>query len=117
MADVDSKRRRVFRATNESPSALSVDENAAYLVGSKTNFVVADDRGVTISGPMSFVSDSMQRRSSGLFIGMTDFLQMIPSTIVTPIPHRLLMPPLHMMQTLTRDLAFFYAALMSAKPA
>jgi hypothetical protein len=117
MSNVESKRKRIFRATNESPAALSVEENAAYLIGNKSNFIVADDRGVTVSGPVSFVSDSMHRRSSGLFVGMTDFLQMIPSTIVTPIPHRLLMPPLHMLQYIQRDLAFFMAALMSAKPA
>jgi hypothetical protein len=107
-----SPTRRVFRSSKTSKAAVMLDENSVSIIGDKRNFIVADDRGITIKGPISLVADSMNIRRGGLFVGMNDFLKMIPSTMVTPIPSQIPFPPVNGLTSLARDVAFFMALLI-----
>jgi hypothetical protein len=109
MASTTSK---VFRASKTARASLFLDESSAVLVGDDRHFVVADDRGVTIKGPISFVTDSMSVRRGALFVGLNDFLEMIPSTIITPIPKQIPFPPVFMLMNIAKDVAFFTAMLV-----
>lgn len=102
---------KVFRTSRTAKAAIYLDEQSAAIIGSKNCFVVADERGVTIKGPISMVADAMNVRKGGLFVGINDFLDMIPSTIVTPIPKQIPFPPVFMVSSVVKDVAFFTALM------
>jgi len=93
-------------------AGLFLQENAASIIGDRRHFITVDDRGVTIRGPISIVSTSESIRKGGLFVGLNDFLEQLPSTIVTPLPRNVPFPPVYMMANIARDVAFFMAALI-----
>jgi hypothetical protein len=103
---------RVFKTSTESKAGLFLEEKGASLVGDSRHFITVDDRGVTIRGPVSFVSDTMGRRTAGLFVGISDFLEMIPQTLITPIPSKIPFPPVFAMTNMLQDVAFFMALLV-----
>lgn len=105
-------RSRVIRTNPDSKAAIFVEDNAITISGDSRHFVVVDERGITMKGPMSFVSDSLGRRTAGLFTGINDFLEMIPQTILTPIPSKIPNPPVFALQNMAKDLAFFMALLV-----
>lgn len=103
---------RVFRTSNTSKAALVLQDDQVRIVGSDKHFIVADEKGISIKGPVSFISDSMSRRTLGVFVGINDFLEQIPQTIVTPIPSKIPFPPVFITKSIVRDLAFFMALLV-----
>jgi len=103
---------RVFRTSNSSKASIFLEDDSVSIVGDSRHFIVCDERGVTIKGPVSFISDSMGRRTAGLFVGLNDFLEIIPQTVFTPIPSKIPFPPVFMVQNIARDLAFFAATLV-----
>lgn len=103
---------RVFRTSNKSKASIYLTDDSVSIIGNSKNFIVCDDRGVTIKGPVSFISDSMGRRTAGLFVGINDFLEMIPQTIMTPIPSKIPFPPAFMMVNVAQDVAFFLSLLV-----
>lgn len=107
-----NERSRVFRTSSKSPAGVFVQDKSAALFGNHKNFVVADDRGITIKGPISFISDSMGRRTGGLFVGINDFLEMIPQTILTPIPSKIPFPPIFEAVAIAGTVGYFLANLV-----
>lgn len=103
---------RVFRASKEGKASLKIEEDAISIIGDSRHFITCDSRGVTIRGPVSFVSDSLGRRTGGLFVGINDFLEMIPQTIITPIPSKIPFPPVFGLVNISKDVAFFTALLV-----
>ncbi len=107
-----SKTTKVWKTNRTSAAGMVVTDTEAMLIGSENNVVVANGQGITIAGPISLVSDASNIRRGGLFVGLNDFLDMIPSTIVTPIPKQIPMPPIHGVMGLAKDVAFFMALLV-----
>lgn len=107
----NDKNVKVWKASRTAGAGVVVFEDSAQLIGSKDAAVIADNKGVSVVGPISMVSDAANIRRGGLFIGLNDFLDMIPSTIVTPIPKQIPMAPIVGIQGLTKDVAFFLALL------
>jgi hypothetical protein len=103
---------RVLRTQSSAKAGIFLEDNSVSVVGDSRNFIVVDDRGVTIKGPVSFVSDSINRRTAGLFVGINDFLELIPQTIITPIPSKIPFPPVFAVNNIAMDLAFFMALLI-----
>lgn len=103
---------RVFRTSSTSKASILLDENSVSLIGNKNNIVIADDRGITIKGPVSFVSDSTERRTGGLFVGLGSFTDMIPSTMVTPLPRVIPAPPAFAVVNIAKDVAFFLSLMV-----
>jgi len=86
---------KIWKVSEDSESGMMLTNDAAFLIGSRKNFVVANKNGVVIAGKsISLATSSENIRVGGLFAGMNDFAKMIPSTIVTPIPSILPIPPL-----------------------
>lgn len=109
---MNNPKARIFRTSNKSKASIYLENNAVSIIGDSRHFIVCDDRGVTIKGPVSFISDSMGRRTAGLFTGINDFLETIPQTIITPIPSKIPFPPVFAVQNIVKDLAFFAALLV-----
>ena len=84
---------KVWKATTDSPAGFMITPDAAIMAGNSKNFIAADKNGVSIAGSLSLMMTSDQIRQGGLFIQMNDFVQMIPKTIVTPIPQIIPFPP------------------------
>lgn len=106
------KQVKVWTASKDAPAGFQVEEKAAYLIGSRANFVVADGNGVTLNGKsITLGTGSENIRSGGLFVGMNDIIRMIPTTLVTPMPHQIPFPPMGLVTGLMKDLPFFVAML------
>lgn len=103
---------RIFRTSDKSKASIYLEDNAVSIIGDSRNFIVCDDRGITIKGPVSFISDSLNRRTAGLFTGISDFLELIPQTIITPIPSRIVNPPLFAVNNILQDTIFFMSLLV-----
>lgn len=105
-------KQRVIRTSQGSKASVLVQDNSVSVIGDSRHLIVVDDRGVTIKGPLSIVSDAMGRRSGGLFVEISDFQQMIPQTIVTPFPSKMPFPPIAGLINMVQDVAFFLALLV-----
>lgn len=108
----DDTTARGWKAARDAQAGVFIDKNRSILAGNSQNFVVADQNGITIKGPVSFVSMSNEVRFGGLFVGQQDFNQMIPSTIVTPQVMRQPVPPINGIVNIVEDVAFFAALLV-----
>ena len=102
---------KVWRATRTASAGFQITEDSAALVGNKEHFVLANDKGVYVSGPFSMIADAASIRRGGLFTGVNDFLDMIPSTILTPNPKNVPFPPIFVLTKLTQDLSYFLSFL------
>jgi hypothetical protein len=105
-------RSRVIRTSDTSKASVYLQDDSVSIIGDSRHFIVCDDKGVTIKGPVSFVSDAMGRRQAGLFVGINDFLEMIPQTLITPIPSKIPFPPVFALVNLATDVAFFASLLV-----
>lgn len=106
------KKIRVWRASKDATAGIMLGENFAVLAGTKSNFVVASDTGIGISGKsISMITTSENIRHAGLFILTNDFLRMIPQTLVTPMPSQVPYPPIGLVSNIVKDLPFFLALL------
>ena len=106
--------KKVLRASLTAKAGLAAFENVAFLHGNKDNFIAVNDKGVFISGKVSIIESSDQVRRGALFIEQPDFVNILPSTIMTPIPQRKISPPLIGLQGLVEDTAYFAALLAAA---
>lgn len=105
-------RSRVFRTSPTAKASVLLQENATSIIGDSRHFITVDERGITLKGPVSFVSDSLGRRTAGLFVGINDFMEMIPQTLFTPIPSKIPFPPVFAILNIATDLAFFMALMV-----
>lgn len=103
---------RAWKATREAEAGVFIDESKAILAGNHKNFVVADSRGITMKGAVSFASMSNEQRSGGLFLGVGEWMDMIPATIVTINPRKLPIPPITGIANVVQDVAFFMLFLI-----
>lgn len=100
---------KLWKATKQARAGMQVTEDSAAIVGDSQHFVLADKKGVYLHGPVSIIAGAESRRSGGLFVGINDFLHMVPSTLISPIPQQVPIPPLFFIQNLAKDAAFFMA--------
>ena len=106
-----AKTTKVWKASRTSKAGMLVSENNALMVAGN-NIVAVTEQGITLSGPISLGADAASIRRGGLFIGLNDFTDMIPSTIITPLPKQIPFPPITGVLGLARDVAFFSSLLI-----
>lgn len=110
-----NKNVKIWRATKHAPAGVMVDQNVAALIGSQKNFVVAHNVGVTIAGKSTTIlTPSENVRRGGFFVEMNDFVKLVPSTLVTPMPQQVPFPPLGIISSVMRDMPFFLAMIGGA---
>jgi hypothetical protein len=103
---------RILKTNEKAKAGIRIDSDAVTVVGDDRHLLAVDTRGVTIKGPVSIVADSSNIRRGGLFVGLPDFIQMIPSTAFTPVPQAVPVPPVHGLVGIAKDTAFFMALLI-----
>lgn len=103
---------RILKARRDALAAVKITEQSVIIAGSDATLVGIDSRGITLKGNISIVADAMNRRVGGLFVGLNDFMHCIPSTMFTPIPSLIPMPPIAGLVNIGKDVAFFTAMLI-----
>ncbi len=93
---VPKSRYKIWKAVPDTSAGFMVTPDFAAMAGSDKNFITASKEGVQISGSISLITTGEQIRQAGLFVNMNDFVKMIPSTIVTPIPSIFPFPPIRL---------------------
>lgn len=108
----DNERTKVWTATATSPAGFQVTERQVYMVGDKNNFVVADPGGIAMVGKsINFGVTSENIRYGAFFTSLNDFVQMIPTTLVTPMPNQMPSPPLALASGFIKDSPYFLGLL------
>jgi len=107
---------KIWTASRSAKAGFMVTERSVLMAGDKTNFIAADNKGVYISGggSVAFGTGRENLRTGGLFIGMNDFINLIPQTIVTPIPNEIPFPPISLPVGLAKELPNFLAFTLVA---
>lgn len=103
---------RIWKADRESAAGFMVTPDSVVMAGAKNAFFAASKEGCAISGPLSLISTGEQIRQAGLFVKMNDFVKMMPSTIVTPIPDQIPFPPVALFSSIAKSLPFMMALLV-----
>ncbi len=111
MSNTTPATNKVWKVSRTSAASVMASETAITIAGSDEVALVVDNRGITLAGPISIVADARSIRKGGLFVGLDDFAQMIPSTIVTPLPNQIPLPPINGLVNLSKDIAFFMSLL------
>jgi len=104
---------KTIKSDAGSEAGIVVSKNASRMHGNKDNYVMTDERGTTVNGPISFVSGSDQIRIGGLWTLNNQLLMTLPSTLATPTPTLIINPPIKQLATLMKD-ATVMMGLLSA---
>ena len=112
MAEAQNKTARVWKASKNAVAGVQTTETFAALIGDKRNFVLVDNKGIYLRGPISIIADAANIRRGGLWVGISDFIHMIPSTLFTPFPAQIPFPPIFAVTDIKDDVAYFQAFLV-----
>lgn len=102
---------RIWKAVPEARAGIMVSPDTVTMAGTSSNFIVVDQHGTAIAGPISFMTTSENIRQGGLFVNMPDFVRMVPSSVVTPIPPQTPFPPVALIAGFALSAAFLAALL------
>lgn len=103
---------KIWTASKDSQAGFMVMEDKAVMAADRNNFVSTTKNGTVITGKsivLNTVSENI--RNGGLFIKMNDLVQMVPTTLVTPMPAQVPFPPLAFVTTILKDMGFMTALL------
>ena len=79
---------RVWRVKLDSEAGIQLTPRSLTLVGNENNFIHMDDKSISISGGrLNIATDPMNISKGILFTEQMGFLQMLPSSIVMPLPN------------------------------
>jgi hypothetical protein len=91
---------RVYKSSTNAEAGLVISDNLARLMGNRDNYVMSDNRGTTISGPVSLVAGLDQMRVGGLWTFSNSMQLSLPSTMATPTPVLRIDPPVRQIKEL-----------------
>lgn len=102
---------KIWKLSKNSNAQMAVSGEKVYMVGDQKHFIASSHRGNVIYGPTSIVAGSESIRTGGIYVGLPEAAQSLPSTQVTPLPGKLSIPPIHVAYDLAQDVAYFAALL------
>ena len=107
---------KTFKYSPDSKAGIRAGGHSVRMHGNEDNYVLTDEHGTSIGGPMSLVCMPDQIRVASLFTFNSLINLMIPSTIATPSPVLKFNPPIHALTGLMKDVALIGAlyGIMSA---
>jgi len=101
---------KIWTAVRDTKAGVMVTPKEAYMVANGTNYIGVSENGAIIAGnSISFHTLSENQRHAGMFVKMNDIVQMIPTTLVTPMPAQVPFPPLSFASEIVEDLPMFIA--------
>ena len=96
---------KVIKSSAGADAGVVVAENVVRMNSNEDNGVMVDERGVTITGPVSFASGTNHIRVGGLWTLNNPMTMMLPSTIATPSPVLMVDPPVKQLINIMKDTA------------
>jgi len=102
---------KTIKSDADAEAGLVVAKNATRIHGNKDNYVMADEKGVIVAGPVSFVAGSAQMRFGGLWVMNNEMQLSLPSTLATPHPVMVINPPLKQLAGIMEDAAIMMQLL------
>jgi len=104
------KNYKIWTATKDSQAGLMLTEKEAVLVANRSNFVAATPIGIALNGnSIAMNTTSENIKNGGIFNKMNDIVQLIPTTLVTPMPAQVPFPPLAFASEIVQMVPFFLA--------
>jgi hypothetical protein len=101
MAEQEETRKpQIWRINKDASAHIDVHEDHININGNEKNFIIVGMNGITVRGNFSVASMGEGRKTGALFTPMNEIPNMIPKTIMTPIPLHLPIPPLGMIMQL-----------------
>lgn len=94
---------KTIKSSSNSQTGVVVSENNVRITSKEDNGVTVDERGVTIQGPVSFVSNTSHMRFGGLWMMNNAVNLSLPSSISTPTPTLKVSPPIGQFKKLMKD--------------
>lgn len=94
---------RTFKVSPDAAAGMVMSDSVARLMGNRDNYLMADNRGMTLAGPLSIVNMLSQVRTAALWTFNDNFKLSLPSTLATPTPVLRIDPPLKQMRALVKD--------------
>lgn len=102
---------KTIKSSPGSDSGIVVSENITRITTKEENSVEVAEKGVTINGPVSFVSGPDQIRVGGLWTFNEATTMSLPSTLATPHPVLKINPPVRQIASLIKDAAVMMSLL------
>ena len=102
---------KTIKSDADSVAGVSISKTSVRSHGNKDNYVMTDERGTTISGPVSFVSGTSQMRFGGLWTLSNQMMLSLPSTMATPTPTLMINPPVKQFANVMKDAAVMIGLL------
>ena len=102
---------KVIKALPTSQAGIVVSDTVVRMTVKEDKGVMVDERGVTITGPVSFVSGPNHIRVGGLWTFNNAMALSLPSTMATPTPVLMIDPPIKQFESLMKDASVMIALL------
>jgi hypothetical protein len=94
---------KTLKSSPDSKAGVTVAGSSTRINSNEDTSLMVDDKGITLNGPISFVSGSSQMRFGGLWTMNTEMALMLPSTMATPTPVMMINPPIKQIAGLVAD--------------
>lgn len=104
---------KIIKSDADSDAGIVVGKNVVRATVDEKNGWNVDERGVTINGPVSFVSGTNHIRVGGLWTFNTPFQMTLPSTYATPTPTLVVDMPIKQLEDIMKS-ASLMIGLLSA---
>lgn len=104
---------KVIKSSAESDAGVVVSDSVVRMNVNKDNGVMVDERGTTITGPISIASATNHIRVGGLWTFNNPMTLSLPSTIATPTPVLMIDPPVKQFKSLMKDAAVMISLMGS----
>jgi hypothetical protein len=102
---------KVIKSEPGADAGVVVSNTVVRATVKEDKGIMVDERGTTISGPVSFVSSTSDIRFGGLWTMNNPIQMSLPSTYATPTPTLMIDPPVKQLKTIMADAAVMIALL------
>ena len=102
---------KTLKSHPKSKAGIVVSETTVRATVNEDNGIMVDERGTTITGPISLASSPNQIRVGGLFTFQSAIMGMLPSTMATPSPMYMIDPPVKQVGNLVKQAAIMGALI------
>lgn len=102
---------KIWKASRQAQAEMVVSEDSALVSGDANHYIKVNQRGTTIYGAVSIVAGTESIKTGGVFGQLPNTAKMIPSTMVSPVPDQIPMPPIGIANDIAKDVAYFLAIL------
>ncbi len=94
---------KLVKENPDSDAGVVVSDTVVRVTVKEDNGIMVDERGTTISGPISLVNGTNQIRVGALWSFNHPMQLTLPSTIATPSPTLMIDPPVLPIASLMKD--------------